>query len=150
MSDNELLPFIAQAFDQMPFNCLLGLKVTHFAVDNVQVSFAWSDTLVGNPMQKILHGGVISSVLDTAGGLMAVSTALGRFSINDKAELAARLSKMSTIDIRTDYLRPGRGNTFIASAHVIRTGNKVAVCRMELHNEQGVHIAVGTGTYLVG
>jgi acyl-coenzyme A thioesterase PaaI-like protein len=33
---------------------------------------------------------------------------------------------------------------------VIRSGNKVAVCRMELHNEQGVHIALGTGTYLVG
>ncbi|MFM5589308.1 thioesterase family protein, partial [Aeromonas rivipollensis] len=26
----------------------------------------------------------------------------------------------------------------------------VAVARMELHNEEGTHIAFGTGTYLVG
>jgi acyl-coenzyme A thioesterase PaaI-like protein len=32
----------------------------------------------------------------------------------------------------------------------MRTGKKVAVTRMELHNEEGVLIAVGTGTYLVG
>ncbi|MBB1383055.1 thioesterase family protein, partial [Shewanella sp. SR41-2] len=31
-----------------------------------------------------------------------------------------------------------------------RSGNRVSVCRMELHNEQGVHIAFGTGTYMVG
>ena len=150
MSTSALLPFISQAFDQMPFNRLLGLHVSHFSSEKVEVSFAWSDTLVGNPLQHILHGGVISSVLDTAGGIMAVSSALGRLTDVVPAELATRLGKMSTIDIRTDYLRPGRGESFVASAQVIRSGNKVAVCRMELHNELGVHIAVGTGTYLVG
>jgi hypothetical protein len=45
---------------------------------------------------------------------------------------------------------PGRGNEFIATAHIIRAGSKVAVARMELHNEEGTHIAFGTGTYLVG
>ena len=81
---------------------------------------------------------------------MAVSSALGRLADVAPTELAERLGKMSTIDIRTDYLRPGRGERFIATARVIRAGNKVAVCRMELHNEQGMHIALGTGTYLVG
>lgn len=150
MSTNVLLPYIAKKFDQMPFNRLLGLYVTHFSSESVEVSFPWSDRLVGNSEQGILHGGVISSVLDTAGGIMAVSSALGRLTDVVPAELAARLGKMSTIDIRTDYLRPGRGKEFIATAQVIRSGNKVAVCRMELHNEQGIHIAVGTGTYLVG
>ena len=68
----------------------------------------------------------------------------------EPAQLAAKLGKMSTIDMRTDYLRPGRGQEFSATAQVIRSGNKVCVCRMELHNEAGVHIALGTGTYLVG
>ena len=35
-------------------------------------------------------------------------------------------------------------------AEIIRSGSRVAVCRMELHNEQRVHIAYGTGTYMVG
>jgi len=61
-----------------------------------------------------------------------------------------RLSRCGTIDLRVDYLRPGQGKEFIANASIIRSGNKVAVARMELHNEDGTHIAFGTGTYLVG
>ncbi|WP_333606681.1 thioesterase family protein [Arsukibacterium sp.] len=150
MQPEQLLPFIAETFNQMPFNRVLGLQVTRFDQQQVEVSFPWSAQLVGNPLQQILHGGVIASVLDVAGGMMAVASALERFTDIEQSELIARFGKMSTIDIRTDYLRPGRGERFIASAHVIRSGNKVAVCRMELHNEQNLHIALGTGTYLVG
>ncbi|WP_019677019.1 thioesterase family protein [Arsukibacterium perlucidum] len=149
-SAEQLLPYIAATFDQMPFNRLLGLQVSRFADDEVEVRFPWAEQLVGNPIQQILHGGVIATVLDVAGGMMAVASALGRISEIEQSELVQRFGKMSTIDIRTDYLRPGRGKEFIATARVIRSGNKVAVCRMELHNEQGVHIALGTGTYLVG
>ncbi len=150
MHTEQLLPFIANVFDQMPFNQLLGLRVTAFASDRAEVRFAWKADLVGNPVQQILHGGVIASVLDVVGGIMAVSSALVRLDTLDPAQLATKLGKMSTIDMRTDYLRPGRGAEFIASAQVIRSGNKVCVCKMELHNELGVHIALGTGTYMVG
>ena len=150
MKTEQLLPFIAQVFDQMPFNQLLGLRVTEFASERAEVRFQWKAELVGNPVQQILHGGVIASVLDVVGGIMAVSSALVRLDSLEPAQLAAKLGKMSTIDMRTDYLRPGRGQEFIATAQVIRSGNKVCVCRMELHNEAGVHIALGTGTYLVG
>jgi uncharacterized protein (TIGR00369 family) len=149
-TSEQLLPYIAATFNQMPFNRLLGLQVSRFAEDQVEVHFPWAEQLVGNPIQQILHGGVIATVLDVAGGMMAVASALGRFHNIEQSELVQRFGKMSTIDIRTDYLRPGRGKQFIATARVIRAGNKVAVCKMELHNEQGVHIALGTGTYLVG
>lgn len=150
MQPEQLLPYIAQVFDQMPFNQLLGLKVTGFDESRAEVRFAFKSELVGNPVQQILHGGVIASVLDVVGGLMAVSSALSRLGDVPAAELQEKLGKMSTIDIRTDYLRPGRGSEFIASAIVIRSGNKVCVCRMELHNETGHHLALGTGTYMVG
>jgi len=150
MSADALLPFIAEVFDQMPFNRLLGLKVTGFSADQAEVRFAFKPELVGNPVQQILHGGVIASVLDTVGGIMAISSALRRLEQVEHEVLVAKMGKMSTIDMRSDYLRPGRGTEFIATAQVIRSGNKVCVCRMELHNEQGVHIALGTGTYLVG
>ena len=150
MSADALLPFIAEVFDQMPFNRLLGLKVTGFSAEQAEVRFAFKPELVGNPVQQILHGGVIASVLDTVGGIMAIASALKRLGQVEHEVLVAKMGKMSTIDMRSDYLRPGRGTEFIATAQVIRSGNKVCVCRMELHNEQGVHIALGTGTYLVG
>ena len=64
--------------------------------------------------------------------------------------LRQRLSRMGTIDLRVDYLRPGRGERFTATSTLLRAGNKVAVARVELHNEAQVYIASATATYMVG
>jgi acyl-coenzyme A thioesterase PaaI-like protein len=37
-----------------------------------------------------------------------------------------------------------------ASAIVSRTGSRVAVTRVEFHNDEGILFAAGTGTYIVG
>jgi uncharacterized protein (TIGR00369 family) len=60
------------------------------------------------------------------------------------------MSRVGTIDLRVDYLRPGRGDDFLATSEIMRSGNKVAVARMELYNNRDMLIAVGTGTYLIG
>ncbi|NDY73098.1 hotdog domain-containing protein [Desulfobacter hydrogenophilus] len=36
--------------------------------------------------------------------------------------------------MRVDYLRPGLGECFYANGKIIRSGRKVTVVRMELHN----------------
>jgi uncharacterized protein (TIGR00369 family) len=93
---------------------------------------------------------VIASILDVAGGLQAVIGAYERTKNLPQAERAKALSKVGTIDLRVDYLQPGRGQSFLARARLMRAGNKVAVTRMELHNENDDLLAVGTGTYLCG
>lgn len=134
----------------MPFNQLLGLKIIHFNSEQSEIRFAWQDKLIGNPMQKILHGGVTASALDLAGGVVAAANIIEQLGDIAPDQIQQSLSKLGTIDLRTDFLRPGRGNNFIATARIIRSGSKVAVARMELHNELGDHIAFGTGTYMVG
>jgi len=136
--------------NNMPFNQLLGLEITCFNAKNSEVRFDWNDKLIGNPTQKILHGGVTASALDLAGGVVAAANILEQLSEVTPVIIQQRLSKIGTIDLRTDYLRPGRGEAFIVTAHIIRSGSKVTVARMEMHNELGEHIAFGTGTYLVG
>ena len=106
--------------------------------------------LIGNFVHGILHGGVISSLLDVCGGAMALIGAFANHQHLPPAERMSKLSKLGTIDLRIDYLRPGRGQRFTATATPLRAGNKVAVIRMELHNDEGVLVAVGTGTYLCG
>jgi uncharacterized protein (TIGR00369 family) len=59
-------------------------------------------------------------------------------------------SSLGTIDLRVDYLRPGLGESFDASGTVIRTGKRVVVTRMEMHDDRDRLIAVGTGTYIIG
>ncbi|RUO73557.1 hypothetical protein CWI81_11045 [Idiomarina seosinensis] len=136
--------------DQVPFQRSLGFEITQFSSAKGEVKFRWQDELMGNVPQRILHGGVTATALDTAGGLVAIAGMVERLDNPSESYLIERLSRCGTIDLRVDYLRPGRGTEFIASATVIRSGNKVAVARMELHNEDGIHIAFGTGTYLVG
>lgn len=136
--------------NNMPFNQLLGLKITKFNPQLSEVRFTWQDNLIGNPVKKILHGGVTASALDLAGGTVAAANIIDQLTDMTPETLQQSLSKIGTIDLRTDFLRPGRGEEFIVTAHIIRSGSKVAVARMEMHNELGEHIAFGTGTYMVG
>jgi uncharacterized protein (TIGR00369 family) len=135
---------------RMPFNQLLGLNITKFDADESEVRFLWQDKLIGNPILKILHGGVTASALDLAGGAVAAANILASIDDITPEIMQKSLSKLGTIDLRTDYLRPGRGEEFIVTARIIRSGQRVAVARMEMHNEKGEHIAFGTGTYIVG
>ena len=136
--------------DNMPFGKLVGLKFNRLDSGQVEIRVGWNEDLMGNSFHKILHGGVTATMLDTVGGLTAILYALENLPEEDMEGFREKLRNLGTIDMRVDYLRPGKGEEFIATAEVIRKGNKVAVCRMELHNEKGTHIAFGTGTYMVG
>lgn len=136
--------------ENMPFGKLVGLKIDRTDDGKVEIRVGWDEKLMGNSFHQILHGGVTATMLDTIGGLTAILYALEIMPENELEDFQGKLRNLGTIDMRVDYLRPGKGNEFIATAEVIRKGNKVAVCRMELHNEEGTHIAFGTGTYMVG
>jgi uncharacterized protein (TIGR00369 family) len=146
----QLAEHVTQLFSEhMPFNQLLGLKINKLSQDEVEIRLPWDKKLMGNPIHKILHGGVTAAILDTVGGLMAILYAVKEIDNVTLDEFQKTLPNVGTIDMRVDYLRPGKGDEFIATAQVIRKGKKVAVCRMELHNEAGTHIAFGTGTYMI-
>lgn len=148
--DLEQQQAVRDLFERIPFNQALGIELDEISDDKVVMHLAMKDELVGNFIHGILHGGVIASLLDVAGGAMAMVGAMGRQRHLSEPERAARLSRLGTIDLRIDYLRPGSGQRFTATAMPLRSGNKVAVVRSELHNEKGVLVAVGTGTYLYG
>lgn len=56
---------------------------------------------------------------------------------------------LGTIDLRVNFLRPG-GKRFIATARVVRMGNRIAVTHMELENDAAELIASGSVAYVVG
>lgn len=136
--------------NKIPFNKHLGLKYQSICEDECVIKFEMKPELIGNYIHGILHGGVISSALDMVGGTMAAVGVLHANPASHLTKLKEKLSKLSTIDMRVDYLRPGRGEQFYAKAHILRSGSKVAVVRMELVNQEETQIAVATGTYMVG
>ena len=141
---------IRKAYEQSPFNRLLGFRLDQVDAGKGQVSFIAKPELIGNFHQGILHGGVISAVIDTAGGLAACASALASIKDIQPEEAAHRMARMGTIDMRVDYLRPGKGTEFRCVGTVMRTGRKLAVTRMELFDREDNLIAVGTAAYLVG
>ncbi len=135
---------------RMPFNSFLGIRVVELSLEKAIIEITSREELYGNYIQKILHGGVISAVIDLSGGIIAQTHAFLSMNGTTVAEQIARFSKMSTLNIRVDYLRPGAGENFRCISRVLRAGNKVAVVQMELMNQDNILIAVGTGSYLIG
>jgi uncharacterized protein (TIGR00369 family) len=147
---SAMLEILGQMHESLAFNRVLGLKIEYLRPDSTECRFSMKDIFIGNPVQGILHGGVISAVLDATGGINASVSALERMKELSTEEIGNRLSRMGTIDLCVDYLRPGKGVQFQATSTIMRTGRKVAVTRMELKNQDNVLIAVGTGAYLIG
>ena len=136
--------------ERIPFNRVLGLSVESFEMDQIQIRIGMRPELVGNFLRGNLHGGVISSILDVVGGMVAWLGVMKKLKDYPLEEMTELISRVATIDMRVDYLRPGLGDFFIGTGSIIRAGNKVTVVRMELHNNEEQMIAVGTGTYIVG
>lgn len=148
--ETQLLAIIRESFvERMPFNRILGIDVLSLHHDRPELRFEMRPELVGNYVRNILHGGVISAVLDVTGGLVAFLGVQQKLKGKPVAEIIERFSRISTIDLRVDYLRPGLGDWFVARGFPLRTGNKVAVTRMELYNHREELIAVGTAAYTV-
>lgn len=149
-TEAQLLAAVREVFsEKIPFNKVLGLQVTSLAHDCPTTRFEMRRELVGNFTRGILHGGVISSVLDVTGGLTAFLSLLRKPEGASMQERIERFARIGTIDMRVDYLRPGMGQWFESKGQILRAGNKVAVTRMEIHNDAGDLIACGTGAYTV-
>lgn len=134
---------------RISFNEVLGLRIDAMDPADFRMRFAMRPELVGHYLYGRLHGGVISAALDATGG-NAVVLALAEKHAHETAEqVMHRFARIGTIDLRIDYLRPGLGSHFIASAEVLRLGGRVATVQMRLTNEQGSLLATGTGAYIV-
>ena len=143
------LQHLSRAFTDIPFNQMLGLSLDKMGEDQVVMSFKIKKKLIFNFLQGILHGGVISSVLDMAGGMVVMASAIHKHPEATIEDLAHLVGKCSTVDLQISYLRPGKGDLFITKAWLIKGGNKISFTRMELYNQDEALLAMGQGTYLL-
>ena len=132
--------------EKVPFNKVLGLKIISTDPQAPRARFAMRDDLIGNPTRGILHGGVISAVLDVVAGFSIHLALLAQQDPKDEIHFP----NIGTIDLRVDYLRPGRGQWFDGTGRVVRLGNRIAVAHMELTNDAGELIATASAAYAVG
>jgi uncharacterized protein (TIGR00369 family) len=134
---------------RITFNQTLGLTVESARAPEPRIRFAMRPELIGHFQHGRLHGGVISATLDAMGGF-ALMVAIGEKHADETAaQVLHRFIKMSTIDLRIDYLRPGIGEHFVATAEVTRLGGRIGSTQMRLLNDQGTLIATGAAAYVI-
>lgn len=131
------------------FNEYLGFTMGEHTADSVSIDFKMRPELIGHYMHGRLHGGVISAVLDAAGGLAVIWKIADFYGGEGADQILGRFKALATIDLRVDYLRPGVGDTFTAKAKVIRLGRRIAATHAELRSNEVSQIATSSGTYIV-
>ena len=141
---------LTELFERLvTFNQVLGLKVLRFGPAGPLLRFQMRPELVGHYQHGRLHGGVISATLDAMAGL-AIMSALGEKHAEESADqVMHRFARLGTIDLRIDYLRPGIGSHFTASAEVQRLGGRVASVQMRLVNHEDLLVATGAASYML-
>lgn len=147
----SLLDYFLAIREQRPtFDSFMDLVDDSQELGHACMKLTVRDEFIGNLIYRTLHGGLIAAILDTAGGAVVFHHVYQKVKGKPREEQVKKISKNATVDLRIDYLRPGAGNEFIATAWILRAGSKFVVTRMELHNETGILIAVGTATYSIG
>lgn len=111
----------------------MGLRVVHAAAGQIRLSSPWRDEFISNPDHHFAHGGILATLLDTAGSY-AVATLLGR--------------PAQTIDMRVDFLRPGFESELMADANVLHFGRTVASVDASVFNRENRVLATGRMVFL--
>ena len=146
----EFVSHLTAIFEErIAFNRVIGLRIGELSPEGVSGRLEMRPELIGHYTHQRLHGGVISAALDAMGGL-AVMAAIGARHMDETPEARlARFAKLSTIDLRIDYLRPGIGERFEMRAQVMRLGSRVASTRMEFVGADGRLLSSGAAAYIV-
>lgn len=137
--DRIPLELIQQVFEQVvPFNQWMGVRVTGFGEHELTVRMPFRPEMTGDPFRPAMHGGVVAALLDALGGAVLIP----HLTMSDR---------VSTIDLRVDYVRPTECKELIASAKLIRLGSRVATVTSSAWHEGHAHapVAICTATYYV-
>lgn len=101
----------------------LGMRFTAVEEGGAKMQLPYSDAIVGNPETGVVHGGVITALLDSCCGFAAISC-------------LDHLCFCPTLDLRIDYMGmavPGR--TIYAEARVYRSTRHVIFCRGKAYQD---------------
>ncbi|MEM1159685.1 MAG: PaaI family thioesterase [Pseudomonadota bacterium] len=122
----------------MPHGNEIGMRLHRSAAGKSLLSVPYDDRLIGDPDSGVLHGGVITALLDTASGSAVMS-------------MPHNLKSIATLDLRIDYMRPATpGETVFARAECYRMTRSIGFTRaFAYHTNPDDPIATAAGAFMV-
>lgn len=119
---------------RMPFNNLLGLKLTRLHKDGLTVECAVRPDLLNGA--GVVHGGVTATMADAAVGIALNQRFGGKRPI-------------TTVELKINYFRPVAEGKVFARAYLVRVGSSICVGRADLRDARKNLIATALVTYML-
>ncbi len=121
-----------------PHSKAMDMRVVEVWRDNAVVEVPFSERLIGNPATGVVHGGVVTTILDQVSG-MSVFCSL------EKPRMIA------TLDLRIDYMRAATPEApIVAHGHCHKLTKNIAFVRASAHNgDPDDPIAAATAAFML-
>lgn len=139
MDENLKKIFTDTLENLIPMAKFVGVKVLDIDKGFIKLLFPYREEFIGDPRTKRLHGGYLATALDSAGGAAAMTY------------MTSYEDDVATIDMRIDYLRPGRAKDIIAEGKVISQRRRSIVSEMVCYHpdDKKKSIAIGRGVFSI-
>lgn len=138
MAEPDQTKLARQFIEAIPFSRALSMKLEEIGEGHAVISMPYDAELVGDPASGVIHGGAVSTLMDTCGGAAVMSH-------------PERPAATATIDLRIDYMRGATpGQTIRAEAtcyHVTRAVAFVRATAFDDDTENPVAAATGAFTF---
>lgn len=136
MTNNKKLNGIQRFMGLIPHCKMLNMQADQVDDEAVTLSLPAESSLLGNAEKQLIHGGVLSVLMDTACGSAAI---LGL----PEPEVCP------TIDLRLDHYRAAKaGHPIYCKAWVTHLAHQIVFTEGLIWQEEGLPIAKGTGTFM--
>jgi uncharacterized protein (TIGR00369 family) len=122
---------IREFLPRIPFNTLLGLKLTRVHRDGVTIECALRHELTNSA--GVAHGGVAAAMADVAVG-MAINRHFGG------------KRKITTVEMKINYFRPALEGHIFARSHLLRLG--LGIGSVDLTDTKSNLIGTAIVTYM--
>jgi uncharacterized protein (TIGR00369 family) len=106
----------------------------------VTLGLPYDPRLVGDPDTGVLHGGAVTTLIDTVSGMTAMAA-------------QGKLESVATLDLRIDYLRPAQaGLELLARADCYKLTRHIAFVRCRAYHAEAPDdlVAAASGAFMLG
>ena len=121
----------------LPFSKDLGMRVLGLGAGEAALAIPYHPELIGDPETGVIHGGVVTSLLDTCAGVACMQT-------------NAAAHTVATLDLRIDYMRPATPNRpLLAHAICHRQTRLITFVRaIAFHDDPTQPVASAIGAFM--
>lgn len=122
----------------LPFSAEIDMRLHQAEAGVAVLSVPYDARLVGDPETGVLHGGVVTALLDTACGWAVMAS-------------PANLRSTATLDLRIDYMRPAKaGEAVWCRAECYRLTRSIAFARAVAYDDSPDDpVATAQGSFIL-